>query len=123
VGLPGETVEIRDGQVYVDDRKLDTFYGAATSLGLGRDDYFKMLEQNIEEGTMTTDEEVSQNELITWVNLDSMKEYFATSMEPVEVSDEAVFVLVDQWWRGTDSRDFGELPLEAVEGKVLGYAK
>ena len=123
VGLPGETVEIRDGQVYVDNRKLDTFYGAATNLGLGKDEYFEMIEQRIAEGTMTTDEEISQKELITWVNLDGKKEYFATSMEPVKVSEEAVFVLVDQWWRGTDSRDFGELPLGAIEGQILGYAK
>ncbi|WP_281863409.1 signal peptidase I [Planomicrobium okeanokoites] len=122
-GLPGETVAIRDGQVYIDDKKLDTFYGAATSLGLSKDEYFKMVERNVEEGTLTTDIEVSEEEQISWVNVDSMKEYFATSMEPVKVSNEAVFVLVDQWWRGTDSRDFGELPLEAVEGKVLGYAK
>lgn len=122
-GLPGETVAIRDGQVYIDDKKLDAFYGVATNRGLEKDEYFKMAEQNIEEGTWTTDAKVSEKERITWVNMDAKKEYFATSMEPVKVSDEAVFVLVDQWWRGTDSRDFGELPLEAVEGKVLGYAK
>ncbi|QHJ69953.1 signal peptidase I [Planococcus halotolerans] len=123
VGLPGETVEIREGQVYIDDKKLDTFYGAATMLGLGRDEYFEVIEQRIEEGTLTTDLEVSEKELVDWVNMDAKKEDFATSMEPVKVSDEAVFVLVDQWWRGTDSRAFGELSLEAVEGKVLGYAK
>lgn len=27
VGLPGETVSIKKGQVYIDDKKLDTFYG------------------------------------------------------------------------------------------------
>ncbi|WP_052131395.1 signal peptidase I [Planococcus sp. CAU13] len=123
VGLPGETVEIREGQVYIDNRKLDTFYGVATDRGFEKDEYFEMAERNYEEGTWTKDEEVSQKELITWVNMDAKKEYFATSMEPVKVSDEAIFVLVDQWWRGTDSRDFGEISLEAVEGKVLGYAK
>ena len=123
VGLPGETVEIREGQVYVDDKKLDTFYGVARDRGLDKDEYFEILEQNLEEGTWTTDEEISKRELITWVNMDGKEEYFATSMEPVKVSNEAVFVLVDQWWRGTDSRDFGELPLGDVEGKVLGYVK
>ena len=123
VGLPGETVEIRDGQVYVDDKKLDTFYGVATDRGLNKVEYFEMAEKNIDEGTWTTDEEVSKEELITWVNMDAKKEYFATSMVPVKVSNEAVFVLVDLWWRGTDSKDFGELSLEVVKGKVLGYAK
>ncbi|WP_298828886.1 signal peptidase I [uncultured Planococcus sp.] len=123
VGLPGETVEIREGQVYVDDKKLETFYGVATDRGLGKEDFFEMAEQNIEEGTLTTDEEVSKTEFITWMNLDAKEEYFNTSMEAVKVSNEAVFVLVDQWWRGTDSKDFGELSLEAIEGKVLGYSK
>lgn len=123
VGLPGETVEIREGQVYVDDKKLDTFYGVATDRGLAKDEYFEMIEQRIEEGSMTADEEVSKKELIGWVDLDAKKEDFATSMDPVKVSDEAIFVLVDLWWRGIDSRDFGELSLEAVEGKVLGYVK
>ncbi|PYI57485.1 signal peptidase I [Paenibacillus flagellatus] len=27
VGLPGETIDIRKGQVFINDRKLDTFYG------------------------------------------------------------------------------------------------
>jgi signal peptidase I len=27
VGLPGETVSIKKGQVYINDKKLDTFYG------------------------------------------------------------------------------------------------
>jgi signal peptidase I len=27
VGLPGETIDIRKGQVYINDRELDTFYG------------------------------------------------------------------------------------------------
>jgi len=123
VGLPGETVEIREGQVYLDNKKLDTFYGVATDRGLDKVEFNKMAEQNIEEGTLTTDEEVSKKELIPWVNMDAKEEYFATSMDPVKVSNEAVFVLVDLWWRGTDSKDFGELPLETVEGKVLGYAK
>jgi len=123
VGLPGETVEIREGQVYVDDKKLDTFYGVATDRGFNKVEYLEMAEKNIEEGTWTTDEQVSKKELITWVNMDAKEEYFNTSMEPVKVSNEAVFVLVDQWWRGTDSKDFGELSLQAIEGKVLGYAK
>lgn len=123
VGLPGETVGIHEGQVYVDNKKLDTFYGVATDKGLKKEEYFKMAEQNIEDGTWTTDAKVSEKERITWVNMDAKEENFNTTMEPVKVSNEAVFVLVDQWWRGIDSREFGELPLKDIEGKVLGYAK
>ena len=31
VGLSDETVKIENGQVYINDKKLDTFYGVATS--------------------------------------------------------------------------------------------
>ncbi|WKA56533.1 signal peptidase I [Planococcus shixiaomingii] len=108
VGLPGETVEISNGQVFIDDKKLDTFYSKALAHGLDKEAFFEMAEKNKE--TMDINEE-------------SFRDYFSTSMESVKVTEGNVFVLVDQWWRGTDSRDFGELPLERVEGKVIGYVK
>ena len=44
-------------------------------------------------------------------------------MEPIKVEENTVFVLVDMWWRGTDSKDFGLLPVKNIQGKVLGYKK
>lgn len=44
-------------------------------------------------------------------------------MNPIKVEENTVFVLVDMWLRGSDSKDFGLLPLENVKGKVLGYKK
>jgi signal peptidase I len=105
VGLPGETVEIINGQVFIDDKKLDTFYSKATVRGMEEEEYF--VKSN--PANRASDE--------FW------KEYFATNMEPVKVSENTIFVLVDHWWRGTDSRDFGVLPFDRVEGKVLGYQK
>ena len=40
VGLPGETIEIKDGQVYIDGKMLDTFYGKATMHGVDEEEYF-----------------------------------------------------------------------------------
>ena len=105
VGLPGETVEIKEGQVFIDGKRLETFYAKATMYGMDEEEYFE------KKGTSRI-----------W-NVESIKEYFATAMDPVKVIDDTVFVLVDQWWRGTDSREFGVLSLESVEGKVLGYVK
>lgn len=34
VGLPGETIDIRKGQVFINDRKLDTFYGREYTGGI-----------------------------------------------------------------------------------------
>lgn len=103
VGLPGETVEIQDGQVYIDGKKLDTFYGYAASNGMNEEEYFA----NVPPENRVNDEQ--------W------REYFATSMEPIKVEEGAVFVLIDNWWRGFDSKDFGLLPVERIQGKVLGY--
>ena len=104
VGLPGETVKIKNGQVYINDKKLDTFYGVATSLGLTKEEYFETAGLNN-------------------INKEEMEKYFNTSMEPMKVEENTVFVLVDMWWRGTDSKDFGLLPVENIQGKVLGYKK
>ena len=46
VGLPDETVKIENGQVYINDKKLDTFYGVATSLGLTKEEYFETVNLN-----------------------------------------------------------------------------
>ena len=105
VGLPGETVGISNGQVYIDGMKLEAFYSHATMRGMKEKEYFDA-------------EDLSHIE-----NKESTREYFHTSMVPVEVPTGSVFVLVDQWWRGTDSKDFGALPIERIEGKVLGYVK
>lgn len=105
VGLPGETVEIKSGQVFIDGKKLDTFYSKALSRGRNEEEFFK--ESN--PANRAPDE--------YW------KEYFATSMNPVKVEENTIFVLVDNWWRGVDSRDFGVLTIDNIEGKVLGYKK
>ena len=49
IGLPGETVQVKDGYVYIDGEKLDENYGlevmedagiAAEPIELGEDEYF-----------------------------------------------------------------------------------
>lgn len=105
VGLPGETVEIKEGQVFIDNKILETFYAKPTKYGMEEEEYFEK-------------KDASKIE-----NIAAVKDYFSTTMKPVKVIEDTVFVLVDQWWRGTDSREFGVLPLDSVEGKVLGYVK
>lgn len=105
VGLPGETVEIKGGQVYIDGKKLDTFYGIVTMWGMGEDAYFKQTpRRNI-------------------VDEQATREYFNMDVEPVTVKENTVYLLVDQWWRGTDSRNFGPLPIGEIEGIITGIAE
>lgn len=100
VGLPGETVEIKKGQVYIDNKKLVAFYSFPTVRGMGKDEYFEMINPTNTE--MTTED-------------------FEESMEPIFIPAGTVFILGDQWWRSIDSRIFGPLSLVEIDGKVLGY--
>lgn len=105
VGLPGETVEIKGGQVYIDGKKLDTFYGKATMNGLGEEEYFDSVPKS-----RIGDEQ-------------STREYFNMNMAAVAVKENTVFILVDQWWRGYDSREYGPLPIGEIEGIITGLAE
>jgi signal peptidase I len=87
IALSGETIKIKNGQIYIDDKKLDTFYGDGT--------------QNVR-------------------SIDSDKAY---SMEPLLVPEGNVFVSGDLWWRGSDSKQYGAIPIENIIGKVKGYKK
>lgn len=102
IGLPGELVEIREGQIYINNKKLDTFYGVATVRGLTKEEYFEKVSPENRNGY-------------------SMLEHFNTTIEPVYVNEGTLFILVDHWWRGTDSRDYGPVPIEKVKGKIIGY--
>lgn len=105
VGLGGETVEIKNGQVFIDGKKLVTFYAKALNRGMDQGEYFEKVDP------------------VNRGNEESWKEYFTTTMKPLKVAENTVFVLGDNWWRSVDSRNFGTLPLNHVEGKVLGYKK
>ncbi|AMQ05656.1 signal peptidase I [Sporosarcina psychrophila] len=100
VGLPGERIEIREGQVYIDEMKLESFYSFPTVRGMNKEKYLETVD--------------SQNSSMT-------EEDFEESMETILVPEGTVFVLGDQWWRSIDSRHFGSLSLSQVEGKVIGY--
>lgn len=105
VGLSGETIEIQNGQVCIDDKVLDTFYGKALIRRMDETSYFKNVDVSNIENEQTT------------------RDYFNLNMEPVVVEGNTVYVLVDQWWRGIDSKDFGLLPQKEIQGKVIGYSK
>ncbi|MGM9943352.1 MAG: signal peptidase I [Lysinibacillus sp.] len=103
VGLPGETIEIKEGHVWIDGKKLEAFYAGATMRGLTEEAYFE-----------TTSPENIVNEAST-------REYFRTNMEAITLKENEYFVLVDQWWRGTDSRTFGPVQNDRIEGIIIGY--
>jgi signal peptidase I len=108
IALPGERIVITDGQVYIDGKKLDTFYGKATMWGQDEKGFFEIQKKP---GTGECLEECTKN----------MKEYFHMDMKEVQVPEGDVFVMGDTWARSIDSQIFGPLSLDHVKGKVLGY--
>ncbi|MBD7983769.1 hypothetical protein H9649_04185 [Sporosarcina sp. Sa2YVA2] len=105
VGLPGETVEIKGGQVFIDGKMLDTFYGKATTRGFGEEEYFE-----VTPSSAIADEQAT-------------RAYFNMDMPAENVEVNTVFILVDQWWRGYDSREYGPLPIGEIEGVITGTAE
>lgn len=101
IGLPGEKVKIEHGQIYIDDKRLDSFYGHAQSRGLDQEAYANA----VGEADVTHD----------------MEAYFDPTIEELAIPGDHVYVLGDMWWRSVDSRLFGPLSTPEIRGKVVGY--
>ena len=107
IGLPGEKVKIEKGQIYINGKLLDTFYGRAHRLGHDLDSLKKSLE--------STDLEEHIRE-----NIENAVNYFQQLiMKEIEISENSVYLVDDDWFRSIDSRLFGSLPTDNIEGKVL----
>lgn len=71
VALPRETVEVKDGQLYIDDQKLETFYGRAHRRGLSSDEIYN----------------------------GAIKEILSQSIEAFTLGDDEVYITGDDWFR------------------------
>ncbi|MCP2036454.1 signal peptidase I [Planomicrobium sp. HSC-17F08] len=103
IGLPGETIEIKEGQIYVNGQQLDTFYGKAHRMGIG----------SLEEYDAALKEQGAEQ------NVGSMKEIFSQTTATFRLAEDEVFVAGDDWFRGSQET----LLLSEIEGEVLGYVK
>ncbi|MBP0726984.1 signal peptidase I [Bacillus sp. RG28] len=108
VGLPGEKIEIKKGQLYIDDKRLDTFYAKAMNNGISELATYKM---NLKKSGKSI------------INEKEWMKYFTRNLKPITVKENEVFILADNSWRVKDSFDFGPLSKDNIEGKVLGKAK
>lgn len=108
VGLPGEKIEIIDGQLYINDKKLKAFYAKAMNNGISDfHTYQKMMKANGNEIQGEKD----------W------KEYFHRNLKSVVIPKNEVFILADNGWRIQDSFELGPISQKDIEGKVLGMAE
>lgn len=99
--LPNERMKITNGQIYINDAKLDTFYGAARIDGIGYKEF--------------TNIDVPGQDRQALIN-----EVFELNKSEMTVNSDAIFVIADDWFRGNNSTTFRELSKEYIIGKVVG---
>lgn len=103
IGLPGETIEIKEGQIFIDDRKLDTFYGKAHYRG--------------HSSSEEHDKAVLQGDAPQ--NIGASDETFSTTMEKIQLGSDEVFLVGDHWGRSNQHA----IKISKVEAEVLGYSR
>lgn len=112
VALPGEKIRIDKGQIYINGRRLDTFYGQAHRLGM-----------NIEELQRASNRSDLDDNIRN--NFKGNADYFLvseeTNIEESKVPDGQYYIIGDDWSRSADSRYFGTISKDSIIGKVLGY--
>ncbi|NOU86260.1 signal peptidase I [Paenibacillus sp. LMG 31460] len=107
VALPEESIMIRDGQVYIDEKKLDTFYGKALMWGQGEESYFNNLNKP---GSGVCDSDCQK----------SMTKYFHMDMPEIKIPAGHVFLLGDTWARSVDSQTYGSIAIDQIEWVIIG---
>ncbi|MFT4415422.1 signal peptidase I [Fredinandcohnia humi] len=102
VALPGEKFKITKGQIYINGKKLEAFYGTAHRVGLDMENYFKKMDNEGNE----YDKKV-------------MMEVFETSIKEINLSDDEYYLIGDDWLQSK----MMILKEDKFIGKVVGYAK
>ncbi|SEC43303.1 signal peptidase I [Paenibacillus sp. GP183] len=112
VALPGEKFRIDKGQIYIDGRQLDSFYGQAHRLGM-----------NVNELIETSNRsEITDNIRNNFKgNAKWIQESDDSNKKEIQVPNGQYYIIGDDWFRSADSRHFGTISKESILGKVLGY--
>jgi signal peptidase I len=105
VGLPGDTLELRDGVIYRNGKAIPN-----VSQGSCRD-----RDDSGPFGCEWVEEQIGSHTYRISRNLDSIR----TTRAPITVEADRIYVLGDHRDRSNDSRALGTIPINRVKGKVL----
>jgi signal peptidase I len=104
ITLPEEKIRIDKGQIFIDGRQLDTFYGQAHRLGMNVDELIKTS---------------NRSDLADNIR-NNFKGNAKLIQESEEFSQKEYYIIGDDWFRSADSRHFGTISKESILGKVIG---
>lgn len=108
--LPGESIRIEKGLIFINGRSLDTFYGQALWGGMNVEELNKMINSD------------SNSENIKKV-IKIIQESDETNKKEFKVPDGQYYIIGDNWIRSGDSRHYGPISKDSIFGKVIGYKK
>ena len=102
IGKPGDKVAIKEGQLYLNDLPINTFYGKAQIMGTTDvDEAFERLRR------------VNSTE---WK--ETIEEALRYSLEPIILKEDELFIVSDNWARNSVRQTF---MTDQIEGIVMGY--
>ncbi|QQZ08707.1 S26 family signal peptidase [Heyndrickxia vini] len=100
VALPHEQVTIKEGQIFINDQKLDTFYGSVHRLGSKKEEYFKEMDKNNAD-----------------YNKNVMTKFFEQDKSKIVLQENEFFTTGDDWLRSEQK----VVKKSDIIGVVLGY--
>jgi hypothetical protein len=100
LGVPKEEIYVQDGQVYINSKELDTFYGKVHRLGYSQEEYFESMDKN----------KISYNK-------EEMEKLFKQNIKKITLGKNDFFVSGDDWLRS----DQMKIKTEDIIGIVIGY--
>ncbi|MFB9277263.1 signal peptidase I [Cohnella cellulosilytica] len=107
IGLRGEKISMKQGQIFINGNKLDTFYGKDMNND-GKD-----LRKRLKNPELSDNEKENLQNLIQIVESENINEQF--------ISEGKVFLVGDNRMQAVDSIIIGPIAEENIIGKVVGY--
>lgn len=115
IGLPGETIEIKDQKVFVNGNILNAPYLQSVFCAEPEEASGKSVTTLY--GEPISSKDFSQNDTVVFPNTKN-----ADCSKPYVLGPDEFFVLGDNQSTAMDSRQFGNVKKSSIQGKVLGKA-